>query len=50
MFAIHIDQVKKIIELNKRNRFPKDIESFAVEKDQATNVENQDFDQLSNYI
>jgi len=50
MFAIHIDQVKKIIDLNKRNRFPKDIESFAVEKDQATNVENQDFDQLSNYI
>ncbi len=50
MFAIHIDQVKKIIELNKKNRFPKDIESFAVEKDQASNVENQDFDQLSNYI
>jgi len=50
MMAIHIDQVKKIISLNKRNKFPKDLETFAVEKDQASNVENQDYDQLSTYI
>jgi len=50
MMAIHIDQVKKIISLNKKNKFPKDLETFAVEKDLANNVENKDFDQLSAYI
>ena len=50
MMAIHIDQVKKIIKLNKQNKFPPDIETFAIEKDQASNVENNDFDQLSSYI
>jgi len=50
MMAIDINQVKKIISLNKKNKFPADLETFAVEKDQASNVENQDFDKLSNYI
>jgi len=50
MMAIHIDQVKKIISLNKKNKFPKDLETFAVEKDQASNVENHNSDQMSNYI
>jgi len=50
MMAIHIDQVKRIIKLNKQNKFPPDIETFAIEKDQASNVENNDLDQLSSYI
>ncbi len=50
LMAINIEEVKKIIELNNEGKLPEDIESFAVIKDQADNVENDDFDQLSNYI
>lgn len=50
MMAIHIDQVKEIIKLNKKNKFPADLETFAIKKDQASNVENNDLDKLSNYI
>jgi len=50
MMAIHIDQVKKIIKLNKQNNFPPDLETFAIDKDQASNVENNNLDQLSSYI
>jgi cell fate regulator YaaT (PSP1 superfamily) len=50
LLAIHIDEVKKIIDLNKRNKLPEDLESFAVQKEQADNIENNDMDQLANFI
>ena len=50
LLAIHIDQVKHIMEMNKQNKFPPELEDFATEKEQASNVENNDIDQLSGYI
>jgi cell fate regulator YaaT (PSP1 superfamily) len=50
LLAIHIDKVKEIIEMNKKNKIPDDLESFAVQKEQATNIEDQDVNQFSNYI
>jgi len=50
LMAVHIKQVKHIMQMNKQNKFPADLEAFAVEKEQVVNTENSDIDQLSSYI
>ncbi len=50
LLAIHIDNVKKIIEMNKNNKLPEDLESFAIQKEQANNIEDDNLEQFSNYI
>ncbi|RLD88117.1 MAG: hypothetical protein DRJ09_09020 [Bacteroidetes bacterium] len=50
LMAIHIDQVKKLMQMNKQNKFPADLEAFAIEKEQVTNADNNNIDQLSSYI
>ncbi|MEJ2595725.1 MAG: regulatory iron-sulfur-containing complex subunit RicT [bacterium] len=39
MMAISVDKVKKIISLNKKGRFPKELEEFAIQKEVKSNVE-----------
>lgn len=51
LMAIHIDQVKNIMQMNKKNTLPEDLEKFAVEKEQAPITDNNNnTDQLSSYI
>ena len=51
LLAIHIDQVKHIMQMNKQNKFPADLEKFAVEKEQASLVDNNNDDgQPTGYI
>lgn len=50
LLAIHIDKVKEIIDMNNKNKFPQELESFAVQKEQADNVEDANPGQFSDYI
>ena len=50
LMAIHIDQIKQIMQMNKQDKFPPDLEAFAIEKEQVSNADNSDIDQLSSYI
>jgi cell fate regulator YaaT (PSP1 superfamily) len=50
LMALEIDEVKKIIAMNNNNQYPDDLESFAMQKEQADNIENTNPEQFSDYI
>jgi len=49
MMAISTDNVKEIMRLNKQGKLPSELESFAVQKDQTSNVE-QNGDNFASFI
>lgn len=49
MLAIPVQEAKKIIELNKRGKFPKDLEQFAQKMEQS-NTESESEDDFVSYI
>ncbi len=49
MLAISIEKARKIIEMNKRGKYPNDLEQFA-EKTEASNIEDENNDDFVSYI
>ncbi len=50
MMALPVDKVKKVIGMNQRNRFPVDLEAFALQKEQNTAELSTDADNFAPYI
>lgn len=50
LMAIPIDKVKEIIELNNKGKLPAELELYAHQKEQKTNVESSSEDDLAQYI
>jgi cell fate regulator YaaT (PSP1 superfamily) len=50
MMAIPVDKVKEIIELNSKGKFPAELELYAHQKEQKSNVESGTEDDLAQYI
>ena len=50
MMAIHIDQVNKIITMNKKGKLPAELEKFAVQHESKENVEKTGFDDFASFI
>lgn len=50
MMAIHIDQVNEIIIMNKKGKFPENLEDFAVQHDSKENVEKTMQDEFASFI
>ena len=50
MMAIPVDKVKEIIELNKKGKYPPELEMYAHQKEQKSNIESGDEDELAQYI
>ena len=50
MMAIHIDQVRKIIEMNKKGKLPAELENFAVQHESKENVEKTGYDDFASFI
>ncbi len=50
LMAIPIDSVKKVIRMNQKNRYPADLESFALQVEQKTNEDMGDDKDFVSYI
>ncbi len=50
MMAIPIGKVKEIVRMNRKGKFPVDLESFALQSEQSGNVEHHDESELLNFI
>lgn len=50
LLAIPVDKVKKIIEMNKKRKFPDDLESFARIKEQKVEEDNQNNDDFVSFV
>jgi cell fate regulator YaaT (PSP1 superfamily) len=50
MMAIPVDKVKEIIELNNKGKLPAELEIYAHQKEQKSNVESSGEDDLAQYI
>jgi len=50
ILAIPVNKVKEIIELNNKKKYPSDLEMFARQKEQKSNVEADSNDDLAQYI
>jgi cell fate regulator YaaT (PSP1 superfamily) len=50
LLAIPVKEVKKIIEMNKKRRFPDDLESFARIKEQKVEEDGQNSDDFVSYV
>ena len=50
MMAISIDEVKKIISLNRKGKFPKELEEFAMQKESKSNIETGGGDDFASFI
>jgi len=50
MMAIPVDKVKEIIDLNNKGKFPEELELYAHQKEQKSNIESGGEDDLAQYI
>ena len=50
MMAISVEKVKEIINLNKKGNLPKELEAFAIQQDQKSNVEINGGDDFASFI
>jgi len=50
LLAIPIDKVKKVIRMNQKNKFPAELESFALQVEQNTSDDGEEQDDFVSYI
>ena len=50
MMAISVEKVKEIINLNRKGNLPKELEAFAIQQDQKSNVEINGGDDFASFI
>ena len=50
MMAISVEKVKEIIDLNKKGKFPKELEAYAIVEEQKGHVESDGVDDFAAFI